>query len=116
MTDRRLAWVGSAKDDLSALPKPVKADFGFQLRQVQQGRPAADAKALTQYGAGVIELRTSFDTNAYRAVYVVKLRHAIYVLHAFMKKSKSGIGLSKRDSELIASRLKRAREMDAELP
>jgi phage-related protein len=115
MTDRPLAWVGSSKEDLSGLPKPVKAYFGFQLRQVQQGRSAADAKALTQFGSGVVELRTSFDTNAYRTVYIVKLKHAVYVLHAFMKKSKSGIGLSKRDSELIASRLKRAREMDAEL-
>lgn len=114
--DRPLAWVGSAKEDLSALPKPVKATFGFQLRQVQQGRPVPDAKALTQFGPGVIELRTSFDANAYRTVYVVKLKHTIYVLHAFMKKSKSGIGLPKRDAELIASRLKRAREMDAELP
>lgn len=93
----------------------MKVLFGYRLRHVQQGRPVEDAKALKQFGAGVIELRASFDSNAYRVVSVVKLKRAIYVLHAFMKKSTSGIGLPKRDFELIAARLKRAREMDAEL-
>ena len=47
-------------------------------------------------------------------MYVVNLKKAIYVLHAFMKKSKSGIGLPKPDAELIAARLRRARELDLE--
>ncbi len=112
MDDRPLIWIGGSKDDISALPGAVKMSFGFRLRQLQKGRPVHDAKALTQFGAGVLELRESFDTNAYRLVYVVKLKHGIYVLHAFMKKSASGIGLPKRDAELVAARLKRAREMD----
>ncbi len=84
------------------------------MRRVQQGKAALDAKTLTQFGNGVIELREAFDTDAYRLMYVVKLRNAIYVLHAFMKKSTSGIGLSKRDAEMIASRLRRAKELDVE--
>ncbi len=71
-------------------------------------------KKLAQLGAGDYELRESFDRNAYRLVYVASLRKALYVLHAFMKKSKSGIGLPKPDAELIVVRLRRAREMDAE--
>ena len=71
-------------------------------------------KPLTQFGAGVYELRESFDKNAYRLAYVVNLKKALYVLHAFMKKSKSGVGLPKPDAELIALRLRRARELDAE--
>jgi phage-related protein len=59
-------------------------------------------------------LRESFGRNAYRLVYVVNLRRALYVLHAFMKKSKSGIGLPKPDAELIETRLRRARETNAE--
>jgi phage-related protein len=47
-------------------------------------------------------------------MYVLNLKKAIYVLHAFMKKSKSGIGLPKPDAELIALRLRRARELDME--
>lgn len=111
---RPLVWVGSSKDDISALPGPVKASFGHRLRQVQEGKKTLDTKALSQFGAGVLELRERFDTNAYRVVYVVALRKAIYVLHAFNKKSKSGIGLPKPDAELIEARLKRAQALDAE--
>ncbi len=73
-----------------------------------------DAKPLPQIGAGVLELRERFDGNAYRLMYVVALKKAVYVLHAFMKKSKSGIGLPKQDADLIAARLRRARSLDAE--
>jgi len=52
--------------------------------------------------------------NAYRVVHVVSLKKAVYVLHAFMKKSKSGIGLPKTDANLIQSRLKQARKADTE--
>ena len=62
----------------------------------------------------MLELRERFDGNAYRLMYVVALKKAVYVLHAFMKKSKSGIGLAKQDAELIETQLKRARELDKE--
>lgn len=65
-------------------------------------------------GSGVYELREPFDRNAYRVIYVLKLRRAIYVLHAFMKKSKSGIGLPQADVRLIRLRLQRAQAVDSE--
>jgi phage-related protein len=111
---RPVIWVGSSKDDISALPSPVKASFGHRLRQVQNGETPPDVKPLPQFGAGVFELRERFDRNAYRLMYVVNLRRAVYVLHAFIKKSKSGIGIPKSDAELIQARLKRARALDAE--
>jgi phage-related protein len=111
---RPVIWVGSSKDDISALPGPVKASFGHHLRQVQDGETPLDMKPLTQFGTGVFELRERFDKNAYRLIYVVNLKRAIYVLHAFMKKSKSGIGLPKQDAELIGTRVKRAHTVDAE--
>jgi phage-related protein len=111
---RPIIWIGSSKDDLSALPGEVKASFGLRLFEVQQGKTPLDMKPLRQFGGGVYELRESFDGNAYRAVYVVSLEKALYVLHAFMKKSKSGIGLPKPDAELIATRLQRAQKLDAE--
>ena len=107
-------WIASTKDDISALPDPVKVSFGHRLREVQQGRTPLDTKPLPQFGGGVFELRERFDGNAYRAMYVVALRKAVYVLHAFMKKSKSGIGLPKPDAELVELRLKRAQSLDAE--
>jgi len=111
---RPVIWIGSSKDDISALPRPVKASFGHRLRQVQNGETPLDVQPLPQFGAGVFELRERFERNAYRLMYVVNLRRAVYVLHAFMKKSKSGIGMPKPDAELIEARLKRARALDAE--
>src|SRR5260221_6781500 len=111
---RPIIWMASSKDDLSALPREVKVSFGSRLYELQQGKTPLDMKPLPQFGAGVYELRESFDRNAYRVMYVVNLTKALYVLHAFMKKSKSGIGLPKPDAELIAVRLRRAREIDKE--
>ena len=109
-----IIWIGSSKDDISALPGAVKASFGHRLRQVQDGETPLDMKPLPQFGTGVSELRERFDRNAYRLMYVVNLKKALYVLHAFMKKSKSGIGLPKPDAELIQVRLQRARALDTE--
>ncbi len=62
-------------------------------------------------GAGVIEIVEDYDGDTYRAVYTVKFAEAIYVLHAFQKKSKSGIGTPKHALDLIEERLKRAKEL-----
>jgi phage-related protein len=112
--DRRIIWIGSSKDDISSLPIPVKASFGFRLRQLQESRTPFDMKPLPAFGAGVYELRESFDRNSYRLIYVVNLIRAIYILHVFMKKSKSGIAIPKPDRELIEARLRRARQVDSE--
>jgi len=114
LLSKPIVWIGSSRDDISAMPDPVKASFGHRLREVQQGRTPLDTKPLPQFGGGVFELRERFDGNAYRVMYVVALRKAVYVLHAFMKKSTSGIGLPRPDAELIALRLKRAEALDAE--
>jgi phage-related protein len=111
---RPIAWVGGSKDDLSAMPREVKASFGSRLFELQRGMSPLDMKPLPQFGTGVYELRERFERNAYRVVYVANLIKALYVLHAFMKKSKSGIGLPKSDAELIAARFRRARERDTE--
>jgi phage-related protein len=113
-TVRPIVWIASSKDDLSALPGKVKSSFGLRLYELQQGRTPLDMKPLPQFGTGVYELRESFDRNAYRLMYVVNLGKALYVLHAFMKKSKSGIGLPKPDAELIEARLRRAKQLDVE--
>lgn len=113
-SERPLVWIGSSKDDISRMPKPVKASFGYRLRRIQRDLSATDCQALTQFGTGVYELREAFDRNAYRVIYVLKLRRAIYVLHAFMKKSKSGIGLPQADVRLIRQRAQRAQAVDSE--
>jgi phage-related protein len=113
LTLRPVVWIGSSKDDISAMPDPVKASFGYRLLAVQEGRTPEDTKPLPQFGSGAFELRERFRRNAYRLIYVVALKKAVYVLHGFMKKSKSGIGLPKPDAELIELRLQRAQALDA---
>jgi len=117
MTDtllRPVVWMGSSRGDLAAMSKPVRGSFGIRLQELQRGKAVHDSKALPQLGAGVMELRESYNKNAYRLMYVLKLKKAIYVLHVFMKKSKSGIGLPKPDSVTITARLKYAQKLDAE--
>jgi phage-related protein len=82
--------------------------MGYALFLAQMGeRHATKAKALAGFGgAAVIEVRESHDGNAYRAVYTVRFADAIYVLHAFQKKSKKGIATPKTEMQLIEKRLK----------
>lgn len=102
-------WVGSAKKDLQSLPAEIQLAFGHQLWLVQNGDTPDNAKALKgNKGASVLELVEDFNKGSYRAVYTVRFSDAVYVLHAFEKKSKQGIGHPPKDQALIESRLKAA--------
>ena len=104
-------WVGSSKEDLSGFPKEVRQRVGGALWEAQIGGKAAYAKPLKWFGgAGVLEVVDDFDGDTYRAVYTIRFAQAVYVLHAFQKKSKRGIATPKAELDLIDRRLKRARE------
>lgn len=104
-----LYWVGSSKKDLQALPKDVQDVFGYALHLAQAGGRHPQAKSLKGFGgACVVEVVEDFLTDTYRAVYTVKYRDAIYVLHAYQKKSSSGIAIPKPEIEKIRQRLKTA--------
>ena len=105
--------MGSSLDDLSAFPADIKRAFGFALREVQKGATPSGAASLAQFGSGVFELRERLAGDAYRSVHVVSLRSAVYILHAFKKKSKSGKAMPREDIATIAQRLKRARAINA---
>ena len=107
-------WIGSAKRDLRAFPDEVKDAVGFALYVAQQGGKHPDAKPLRGFGsAGVLEIVEDHKGDTYRAVYTVRLAGRVYVLHAFQKKSKSGIETPRAEINLIKSRLKRAEEEHA---
>ena len=109
--DKPLFWMGSSLGDLTAFPLPVKKVMGFALRQAQQGGKHVHAKPLKgQKGASVLEVVEDHDGNTFRGVYTVKFRGAVYVLHAFQKKSMSGIKTPKPELDLIGRRLKQAKE------
>jgi phage-related protein len=108
-TDTPLEFVGSSRDDLSDFPNDVKRCIGLALRTAQKGGRHPDAKPLKGFkGAGVLEIISDFDGNTFRAVYTVRLRGIIYVLHAFQKKSRKGIKTPLNEIEKINSRLKDA--------
>ncbi|EHW7386053.1 type II toxin-antitoxin system RelE/ParE family toxin [Escherichia coli] len=106
---RKLEWVGSAYKDLKAMPEDVQDTFGYALHLAQIGDKDDHAKPLKGFGsAGVLEVVESDSGGTYRAVYTVRFANAIYVLHCFQKKSKSGIATPKPDLDLIRERLKAA--------
>jgi phage-related protein len=89
----------------------VRRRVGGALWEAQIGRKASYAKPLKGFGdAGVLEVVDDFDGETFRAVYTVRFANAVYVLHAFQKKSKRGIATPKSELDLIRQRLKRARE------
>jgi phage-related protein len=104
--EKPLHWVGSAKRDFLGFPTAVKDDMGNALGIAQFGGTAPTAKPWKGLGSGVLEIVESYDGNAYRAVYTVRFERAVYVLHAFQKKSPSGIRTAKKDVDLVAERLK----------
>jgi phage-related protein len=115
-TIKPLRWIGSSHKDIRAFPKAVREDVGYALWEAQQGGKAPNAKPLKGFqGADVVEIAEDYDGDTYRAVYTVRMREAIYVLHVFQKKSKTGIKTPQAELERIRQRLRTAEEDAARL-
>lgn len=106
MADRPLAWVGSSLDDVCDFPPDARRVVGYELRRVQQGLMPTDWKPMSSVGAGVTEIRIH-TTLEHRVLYVARFEEAVFVLHAFEKKSRQT-----RDSDLNLARA-RLREVEA---
>ena len=110
-----LFWVGNSKSNLREFPEDVQDAAGYALHYAQIGEKHRDAKPLKGFGgAGVLEVVEDYDGDTYRAFYTVKFTGAVYVLHAFQKKSKRGAETPKPDMDLIKERLKKAGARHAE--
>jgi phage-related protein len=107
---RPLFWEGSAKRDFKQFPAAVQKDMGVALFVVQLGSTPPSAKPWKGLGSGVYELIEDHRGDTFRAVYTVRIADSIHVLHAFQKKSKSGIKTTKTDVDLIEQRLKKVLE------
>ena len=108
--ERPLFWVGSAKADLLDFPEAVKDGIGVALSVAQFGGKHPSAKPWKGEGPGVLEIVKDHRGDTYRAVYAVKFARAVYVLHAFQKKSPKGRKTAHTDVDLISRRLKAASE------
>jgi phage-related protein len=112
---RPLRFVGASYDELREFPREVTRRIGRALMIAQLGEKAPGVKPLKGFGgAGVLEIIESYDGDAYRAVYTVKLAGAVYVLHCFQKKSPRGREVPRLNQELIEKRWRDALRIEKE--
>ena len=98
-----LEFLGSSRDDLIAMPAGVRHDIGVELMRVQFGGQPTDFKPMASIGSGAYEIRVRDASGAHRAIYVAKFEAAVYVLHAFQKKTPQ---TARTDIELARVRYK----------
>ena len=98
-----IAFLGSSLDDLRGFPVDARREAGHQLDRVQRGLDPDDWRPMPSIGAGVREIRVRERAGAFRVIYVATFVDAVYVLHAFQKKTRQ---TAKRDVDLAASRLR----------
>jgi phage-related protein len=103
-TTRTLYWEGSSRQELKTFPLPVQKDLGLALYVLQIGGKPQFMKHWKGLGSGVLELRETWMGDAFRVVVMLPGHEAIHVLHAFQKKSRSGISTPRQDRELIEKR------------
>jgi phage-related protein len=96
-----LRFLGNSLECLRQFPEDARHDAGYQLEQVQHGKQPSDFKPMSSIGKGVKELRVWDDSGTYRVVYIARFAEAVYVLHAFQKKTRA---TSERDLELARTR------------
>src|ERR1700730_15123918 len=108
--EKALFWIGSSLGDLLAFPEAVKDEIGTALSVAQFGGKHPGAKPWKGAGPGVFEIVEDNQSDAFRAIYTIRFAKAVYVLHAFQKKSPSGIKTPRRDVELVSQRLKLAQQ------
>lgn len=116
MAPKSIVWIASSKKDLLSLPEGVRDVFGYALYLAQLGSRHEAAKVLHGFGdAGVLEVVENDAGGTYRAVYTVRFEEAVFVLHCFQKKSKSGIATPKEDIDIIRMRMKVATALVKEM-
>lgn len=108
---RPISWLKGARKDFEDFPQGAQLEMARALTVLAEGRMPDIAKPLTGLGSGVMELALKYRGDAFRVVYALQIDDDIWVVHAFQKKSKSGIKTPKQEIDLIRDRLKRLREM-----
>jgi len=106
--EKPLYWIGSSLKDITQFPSEVQRSVGFALSAAQYGGKHPSAKPWKGEGPGILEVVKNHDGDTYRALYTVRFTSAVYVLHAFQKKSPHGIVTRQSDVVLVKERLKLA--------
>jgi len=108
---REIAWIKAARKAFGKFPAPAQRIVARALTIAAEGGKADISKPMKGLGSGVFEVALPYLSDAYRTVYAVQLGDAIWVVHAFKKKSKTGIKTPKEDINLIKNRIKQLKEM-----
>ena len=108
--ERPIGWVKAAQKAFLGFPAPVRDRVNTALTIAALGGKADVAKPLKGLGSGVMEIAVRYQANAWRVVYVAEISESLWVLHAFQKKSKTGVRTPKPDIDLVKMRLRRLRE------
>ena len=108
---RKISWVKAALKDFQDFPQGAQIEMARALTILAEGQMPDIAKPLTGFGGGVMEFALRHRGEAFRVVYALQTGDDIWILHAFQKKSKSGIKTPKQDIDLIHARLKRLKEI-----
>jgi phage-related protein len=108
---RPISWIKAARKDFQSFPDAVQVEVLRALTIAAEGEKADSAKPLQGLGAGVLEIAVRHRGDAWRVVYVVQIGTDLWVVHAFQKKSKSGIATLAHEIDLVRERLKRLKEM-----
>ena len=106
-----VVWLGDSLRELRTFPAVVQDELGYAIYLAQRGDKHVSAKPLKGLGTGVLEVVSDHRGDTFRSVYTVRFADRVFVLHAFQKKSKSGVATPKADINLIKQRLKQAIEI-----
>jgi phage-related protein len=107
---RNISWIKAARRDFEDFPEDVQSDMLDALTVAAEGGKSDKAKPFKGVDGGVFEIALRHRSDAFRALYAVKIDMDIWVIHAFQKKSKSGIKTPQMEIDLVRDRLKRLKE------
>lgn len=107
---RSISWVKQARKAYLNFPQPVIDDVDTSLFAAARGERTGSIKQMKHLDSGVFEIAIRYRKDAFRAIYCTEIDGDIWVIHAFQKKSKTGIKTPKPDMDVIRSRLKRLKE------
>lgn len=101
---KQVVFLGNSLEELREFPQDARHDAGYQIEKLQRGEQPDDFKTMPAIGKGVEEIRIREESGAYRVIYIARRAEAVYILHAFQKKTRA---TSKRDIDLAAQRFRK---------
>jgi phage-related protein len=108
---RPISWIKAARKDFDLFPEGARVQILEALTVAADGSKSLIAKPLKGFDSGVMEIALPYRGDAYRVVYALQIDSEIWVVHAFQKKSKTGIKTPKEEIDLLHQRIKRLKEI-----